>query len=163
MITTVIVRVHAGGFAVQQLQKLFLTTMAFKLVQRTNSLNKLFKTAVYVLMFFSIGFRIPLTLSLTPPAAVFTAPRVPPLRPLRPTYRTKHACQRASCPTPAQACNTDGRHARSTRVRSAPSLILGHSHPSRSSLLTRKPIHSLFVGTSRAVPVDKTPIDVGQQ
>lgn len=48
LITTVIVRVHAGGFAVQQLQKLFLTTMAFKLVQRTNSLNKLFKTAVYV-------------------------------------------------------------------------------------------------------------------
>ena len=46
LITTVVVRAHGGGFAVQQLQKLFLTTMAFKLVQRTNSLNKLFKTAV---------------------------------------------------------------------------------------------------------------------
>lgn len=52
LLTTVVVRVHAGGFAIQQLQKLFLTTMAFKLVQRTNSLNKLFKTAVYVSLFF---------------------------------------------------------------------------------------------------------------
>ncbi|KAH8105357.1 Ion transport protein-domain-containing protein [Cristinia sonorae] len=46
LVTTVVVRAHGGGFAVQQLQKLFLTTMAFKLVQRTNSLNKLFKTSV---------------------------------------------------------------------------------------------------------------------
>ena len=46
LITTLIVRFHAGGFATQQLQKLFITCIAFKLVQRTNSLNKLFKTAV---------------------------------------------------------------------------------------------------------------------
>jgi len=46
LITTVIVQAHTGGFAIQQLQKLFITSIAFKLVQRTNSLNKLFKTAV---------------------------------------------------------------------------------------------------------------------
>lgn len=46
LITVIVVRFNAGGFAVQQLQKLFITCIAFKLVQRTNSLNKLFKTAV---------------------------------------------------------------------------------------------------------------------
>lgn len=46
LITILVVRLNTGGFAVQQLQKLFITSMAFKLVQRTNSLNKLFKTAV---------------------------------------------------------------------------------------------------------------------
>lgn len=46
LITIIIVRFNAGGFAVQQLQKLFVTSIALKLVQRTNSLNKLFKTAV---------------------------------------------------------------------------------------------------------------------
>ena len=46
LITIVIVRFNAGGFAIQQLQKLFVTSIAFKLVQRTNSLNKLFKTAM---------------------------------------------------------------------------------------------------------------------
>ncbi|KAJ3558247.1 hypothetical protein NM688_g1042 [Phlebia brevispora] len=46
LITILVVRFNTGGFAVQQLQKLFITSMAFKLVQRTNSLNKLFKTAV---------------------------------------------------------------------------------------------------------------------
>ncbi|GJE94122.1 Ion transport protein-domain-containing protein [Phanerochaete sordida] len=46
LITIIVVRFNAGGFAVQQLQKLFVTSIAFKLVQRTNSLNKLFKTAV---------------------------------------------------------------------------------------------------------------------
>ena len=46
LITILIVRFNTGGFVVQQLQKLFITSMAFKLVQRTNSLNKLFKTAV---------------------------------------------------------------------------------------------------------------------
>lgn len=46
LITIIVVRFNAGGFAVQQLQKLFITSIAFKLVQRTNSLNKLFKTAV---------------------------------------------------------------------------------------------------------------------
>lgn len=47
-ITTLIVRFGQSGFATQQLQKLFLVSIAFKLVQRTNSLNMLFKTAVYV-------------------------------------------------------------------------------------------------------------------
>lgn len=46
LITTLVVRFQAGGFVTQQLQKLFITSIAFKLVQRTNSLNKLFKTAV---------------------------------------------------------------------------------------------------------------------
>ncbi|KAF8962909.1 high-affinity cell membrane calcium channel [Flammula alnicola] len=45
-ITTLIVRFGHSGFATQQLQKLFLVSIAFKLVQRTNSLNMLFKTAV---------------------------------------------------------------------------------------------------------------------
>ena len=48
LFTTLVVRFNAGGFVVQQLQKLFLTCIALKLVQRVNSLNKLFKTAVYV-------------------------------------------------------------------------------------------------------------------
>lgn len=46
LITTLLVRTDAGAFAIEQLQKLFITSIAFKLVQRTNSLNKLFKTAV---------------------------------------------------------------------------------------------------------------------
>ena len=45
-ITTLIVRFGNAGFVAQQLQKLFLVSIAFKLVQRTNSLNMLFKTAV---------------------------------------------------------------------------------------------------------------------
>ncbi|KAJ7487241.1 Ion transport protein-domain-containing protein [Mycena galericulata] len=45
-ITTIIVRFGTIGFATSQLQKLFLVCIAFKLVQRTDSLNKLFKTAV---------------------------------------------------------------------------------------------------------------------
>lgn len=48
LITTLAVRFGDSGFAIQQLQKLFLVSIAFKLVQRTNSLNMLFKTAVYV-------------------------------------------------------------------------------------------------------------------
>lgn len=48
LFTTLIVRFNAGGFVVQQLQKLFITSIALKLVQRVNSLNKLFKTAVCV-------------------------------------------------------------------------------------------------------------------
>jgi len=47
-ITTLIVRSNDFGYVTEQLQKLFLVSIAFKLVQRTNSLNKLFKTAVYV-------------------------------------------------------------------------------------------------------------------
>ncbi|KAH9931746.1 Ion transport protein-domain-containing protein [Amylocystis lapponica] len=46
LFTTVIVRFESSSFVVDQLQKLFITSIAFKLVQRTNSLNKLFKTAV---------------------------------------------------------------------------------------------------------------------
>ncbi|KAF9005006.1 Ion transport protein-domain-containing protein [Cyathus striatus] len=45
-ITTFIVRFGSSGFVTQQLQKLFLVSIAFKLIQRTNSLNMLFKTAV---------------------------------------------------------------------------------------------------------------------
>lgn len=49
-ITTFAVRFGSSGYAMQQLQKLFLVSIAFKLVQRTNSLNMLFKTAVYVFL-----------------------------------------------------------------------------------------------------------------
>ncbi|XP_006460371.1 hypothetical protein AGABI2DRAFT_220377 [Agaricus bisporus var. bisporus H97] len=45
-VTTLIVRSGSTSFLVQQLQKLFLVSIAFKLVQRANSLNMLFKTAV---------------------------------------------------------------------------------------------------------------------
>lgn len=34
------------GFAIEQLQKLFLVGVAFKLVQKSDNLNQLFKTAV---------------------------------------------------------------------------------------------------------------------
>lgn len=47
-VTTLVVRFGASGFVIQQLQKLFLVSIAFKLVQRTNNLNKLFKTAMFV-------------------------------------------------------------------------------------------------------------------
>ncbi|KAH9840560.1 Ion transport protein-domain-containing protein [Rhodofomes roseus] len=46
LITTFVVDFGPSGYATQQLQKLFITSIAFKLVQRTNSLNKFFKTAV---------------------------------------------------------------------------------------------------------------------
>ena len=52
-ITTLAVRFGNSGFATQQLHKLFLVSIAFKLVQRTNSLNILFETAVYVFFGFS--------------------------------------------------------------------------------------------------------------
>jgi hypothetical protein len=45
-ITLLIVQFGQSGFVINQLQKLFLVSIAFKLVQRTNSLNMLFKTAV---------------------------------------------------------------------------------------------------------------------
>jgi hypothetical protein len=48
LLTNISVRVGASGYVIDQLQKLFLVSIAFKLVQRMNSLNKLFKTAVYV-------------------------------------------------------------------------------------------------------------------
>jgi hypothetical protein len=46
--TTVIDRSGSDSFVIQQLQKLFLVSIAFKLIQRTNSLNQLFKTAMCV-------------------------------------------------------------------------------------------------------------------
>ncbi|THH14934.1 hypothetical protein EW146_g5467 [Bondarzewia mesenterica] len=46
LITTVSVRVGANGYIIEQLQKLFLVSIAFKLIQRMNNLNKLFKTAI---------------------------------------------------------------------------------------------------------------------
>ncbi|KAJ7831421.1 Ion transport protein-domain-containing protein [Mycena olivaceomarginata] len=45
-VMTLIFRFGTLGFATQQLQKLFLVFIAFKLVERMNGLNKLFKTAV---------------------------------------------------------------------------------------------------------------------
>lgn len=44
--TTVPIVVGSSGFVIEQLQKLFLVCIAFKLVQKSNSLNQLFKTAV---------------------------------------------------------------------------------------------------------------------
>ncbi len=51
LFATLILRFNTGGFVIQQLQKLFITSITFKLVQRVNvnSLNNLLKTAVYVL------------------------------------------------------------------------------------------------------------------
>ncbi|KAI0253755.1 Ion transport protein-domain-containing protein [Lactifluus subvellereus] len=47
LLTTIFVRVGGGGgHAIDQLQKLFLVSIAFKLAQRMNNQNKLFKTAV---------------------------------------------------------------------------------------------------------------------
>jgi len=45
-ITTLTVRFGYIGYLVEQLQKLFLVSIAFKLVQRTNNLNQFFKTVV---------------------------------------------------------------------------------------------------------------------
>ena len=50
LLTTISVRVGASGYVINQLQKLFLVSIAFKLVQRMNNLNKLFKTAMYVVI-----------------------------------------------------------------------------------------------------------------
>ena len=47
-VTTLMVRFGSEGFLLEQLQKLFLVSIAFKLVQKNNSLNMLFKTSVYV-------------------------------------------------------------------------------------------------------------------
>lgn len=46
--TTIPILAGSSGFVIQQLQKLFLVSIAFKLVQRNDSLNQLFKTSVYV-------------------------------------------------------------------------------------------------------------------
>ncbi|KAF9810758.1 hypothetical protein IEO21_06809 [Rhodonia placenta] len=48
LFTTFILQFRSTGFVEETLQKLFIISIAFKLVQRTNSLNKFFKTAVYV-------------------------------------------------------------------------------------------------------------------
>lgn len=42
--TTLIARWYPGSYNIQLLQKLFLVSIAFKLVQRVDSLNQLFKT-----------------------------------------------------------------------------------------------------------------------
>jgi len=49
-VTTVCVRSSEAGFLVQQLQKLFLVSIAFKLIQRFNALNMHYKIAVYVVL-----------------------------------------------------------------------------------------------------------------
>ena len=46
LVTTIITRAGLTTFLIEQLQKLFLVSIAFKLVQRTNNLNQLFKTAM---------------------------------------------------------------------------------------------------------------------
>lgn len=48
--TTTAILLGSGNFVIQQLQKLFLVSIAFKLVQKFNNLNQLFKTAVFVLL-----------------------------------------------------------------------------------------------------------------
>ena len=45
--TTLVVRFWSKGGIFTTLQKLFIVAIAFKLVQRADSLNKLFKTAMY--------------------------------------------------------------------------------------------------------------------
>jgi len=44
--TTILLLNSVGGFGARQAQKLFLVCIAFKLVQKLDSLNRLFKTAV---------------------------------------------------------------------------------------------------------------------
>jgi voltage-dependent calcium channel len=48
LVTTLLVRISPTQSLSTTLQKLFIVAIAFKLVQRADSLNKLFKTAVYV-------------------------------------------------------------------------------------------------------------------
>lgn len=47
--TTFVILAGRNFFWVQQAQKLFLVSMAFKLVQKSNSMNQLFKTAMCVI------------------------------------------------------------------------------------------------------------------
>lgn len=44
--TTIPLLLHSSSDVAVQLQKLFLVSIAFKLVQKSNSLNQLYKTAV---------------------------------------------------------------------------------------------------------------------
>ena len=46
LVTTIITRAGFTTFLIEQLQKLFLVSIAFKFVQGTNNLNQLFKAAV---------------------------------------------------------------------------------------------------------------------
>jgi hypothetical protein len=46
--TTSAIMLGSGGYVVDQLQKLFLVSISFKLIQRFNNLNQLFKTALWV-------------------------------------------------------------------------------------------------------------------
>lgn len=56
LITSISVRIGVSGYIIDQLQKLFLVSIAFKLVQRMNNLNKLFKTAVYAHFLMNTAF-----------------------------------------------------------------------------------------------------------
>jgi len=65
LVTSVSVRIGVSGYLINQLQKLFLVSIAFKLVQRMNNLNKLFKTSVYACL---LAYRVsPCILTLSPP------------------------------------------------------------------------------------------------
>lgn len=46
ILTTALLFIGAAGFEPRQAQKIFLVCIAFKLVQKLDSLNRLFKTAV---------------------------------------------------------------------------------------------------------------------
>jgi hypothetical protein len=46
--TTLVAHFYSDSFDIQLLQKLFLVSIAFKLVQRMDSLNQLFKTGMWV-------------------------------------------------------------------------------------------------------------------
>jgi hypothetical protein len=46
ILTTVLLFIGATGFQPRQAQKIFLVCIAFKLVQKLDSLNRLFKTAM---------------------------------------------------------------------------------------------------------------------
>ena len=46
ILTTVLLYIGATGFEPRQAQKIFLVCIAFKLVQKLDGLNRLFKTAV---------------------------------------------------------------------------------------------------------------------
>lgn len=48
LFTTLLTTTGGDGYVLDQFQKLFIVCVAFKLVQRMNNLNKLFKTAVSV-------------------------------------------------------------------------------------------------------------------
>lgn len=57
LITTLVVRFWSSTEGIfTTLQKLFIVAIAFKLVQRADSLNKLFKTAVYAESFICAAF-----------------------------------------------------------------------------------------------------------